>query len=53
MGGWLMSLAKRCGWPERNGFAELDIQIDKFRLLRDSYRLQSQNSLHDRIANAK
>jgi len=50
MGGWLTSLAERCRLPLRGGFAELDLQIDKFRMLRDSYQLQTQDSLYGEIA---
>jgi len=52
MGGWLTSLVRWCRLPVRGGIAELDMQIDKLRTLRDSYQLQSQYSLHDRIADA-
>ena len=52
MGGWLATLVTWCRLPVRGGFAELDIQIDKLRMLRDSYQLQSQYSLHDRMADA-
>jgi hypothetical protein len=38
MRGWLASLAKWCRLPLWDGFAELDAQIDKLRLLRDSYQ---------------
>jgi hypothetical protein len=37
MGGWLASLAEWVRLPLRSGFAELDLQIDKLRALRDSY----------------
>lgn len=50
---WLpASLAELFRLPARDGFAELDVQIGKLRMLRDSYQLQSQYSLHDRIADA-
>jgi hypothetical protein len=37
MGGWLASLAEWRRLPLWSGFAELDLQIDKLRALRDSY----------------
>ena len=50
MGGWLTSLAERCRLPLRGGFAELDLQIGKFRMLRGSYQLQTQDSLYGEVA---
>lgn len=47
MPGWMAALAKRLRLPPRSGFAELDTQIDKFRMLRDSYQSQSQNLYYD------
>ncbi len=35
---WVNNLAKWCRLPALGGFAELDIQIDKMRMLRDSYQ---------------
>lgn len=42
MRGWLIYLAEWCRLPARCGFDELDMQIDKFRMLRDSYQTQFQ-----------
>ncbi|MBC8018162.1 MAG: hypothetical protein H7X83_06550 [Verrucomicrobia bacterium] len=50
MRGLLAALAAWCRLPVRGGFAELDMQIDKLRMLRDSYQLQSQDSRHAAIA---
>jgi hypothetical protein len=44
MGGWLVSLATWLRLPTRSGIAELDVQIAKLRMLRDSY----QAALHER-----
>jgi hypothetical protein len=38
MRGWPVFLATWCRLPLRSGFAELDVQIDKLRTLRDSYQ---------------
>jgi hypothetical protein len=38
MCGWLVFLAEWCRLPWLDGFAELDVQIGKLRLLRDSYQ---------------
>ena len=49
MGGWLAALA---GWrrlPLRSGFAELDLQIDKLRALRDSYAASPPGHQPERI----
>ena len=39
MRGWLASLAERRCLPVLGGFAQLDIQIEKFRFLKESYTL--------------
>ena len=52
MAAWLLSMAGWLRLPTCGGFAELDVQIDKLRMLRDSYQLQSHYSLHDRLADA-
>jgi hypothetical protein len=44
MRGWLASLAEWCSLPLLDGFAELDVQIGKLRLLRDSYKATSNGS---------
>jgi hypothetical protein len=44
MRGWLTFLAERCRLPLRGNFAELDLQIAKLRMVRDSY----QTSLQER-----
>ena len=49
MRGWVKSLAKLCRLPVFDGFTELDIQIDKVRMLRDSYKLQAQISHYGAI----
>jgi hypothetical protein len=41
MRGWLTSLSEWSHLPVRDGFAELDLQIDKMRMLRDSYQAPS------------
>ena len=50
MRGWLSSLAERCCLPLLGGFAELDMEIDKLRKLRDSYRLATLEKRSDRIS---
>jgi hypothetical protein len=50
MRGWLVLLVQWSRLPVRGGFAELDMQIDKLRMLRDSYKNASQDLLHDKIA---
>jgi hypothetical protein len=42
-------LAEWCRLPVRGGFAELDMQIDKLRMLRDSYQTPSQAERRDTI----
>jgi hypothetical protein len=42
MRGWLTTLAVWCRLPVRGGFAELDLQIAKLRMLRDSYQTSLQ-----------
>lgn len=49
----LASLAEWCRLPVGDGFAELDVQIDKLRVLRDSYQLKSRDSLHGKTADVK
>ncbi len=53
MGGWLASLVRWCRLPVRGGFAELDTQIDKLRMLRDSYQAPTQGVQHDHTTDAK
>jgi len=53
MGGLLASLAKWCRLPERGGFAELDKQIEKLRLLRDAYQPPFQEQRHEQTAGVK
>jgi hypothetical protein len=48
MGDWLSILAKWCRLPMRSGFAELDLQIEKLRTLRDSYQTSFQKQQHYR-----
>ena len=36
-GGWLQSLVDWCLLPLRGGFVELDLQIEKFRSLKQEY----------------
>lgn len=36
--------------PVQNGLAELDLQIDKMRALRDSYQVASQKQMSDQIS---
>jgi hypothetical protein len=53
MRGWLASLAEWRRLPLLGGFDELDIQIEKLRKLRDSYRaaatiFQTEQSRHSR-----
>ena len=50
MFGWLASLTKRFRLPGGCGVAELDMQIDKLRTLRDSYQNPPQEAHHDMIA---
>jgi uncharacterized protein YjhX (UPF0386 family) len=53
MPGWLAFLAKLFHLPTRGGFAELDVQIDTLRKLRDSYQVPSQEHRSDRIADVE
>lgn len=53
MRGWLTALAEWCRLPLLDGFAELDVQIGKLRLLRDSYRATPQEDRHCRMADAE
>jgi len=53
MGDFLTSLAELCHLPLRGGFNELDVQINKLRKLRDSYRAPPATPRHDRIARLK
>jgi hypothetical protein len=53
MGGWLASLVTWCRLPVRDGIAELDIQIDKLRLLRDSYQAPGQGQPRDHTTEVK
>ena len=53
MGGWLASLAGWIRLPLRSGFAELDLQIDKLRALRDSYSLSPPRHQPERINDTK
>jgi hypothetical protein len=53
MRGWLTSLAAWCRLPVRGGFVELDLQIDKLRMLRDSYQAQPHIQLRTQTAGAK
>ena len=53
MGGLLTSLAKWCRLPERGGFAELDMQIEKLRLLRDSYQIPFQGQRYGQMTDAE
>jgi hypothetical protein len=46
----LTSLADWWSLPTRDGFAALDMQIDKLRMLRDSYQISSQDMRNDMIA---
>ena len=49
MGGWLKSLAKWCLFPLRGGgFTELDMQIAKLRMLRDSYNTPLQGQANNK-----
>jgi hypothetical protein len=50
MRGWVTSLAEWCRLPVSSGFAELDLQIDKLRMLRDYYQAPPQLQLQERIA---
>ncbi len=51
MRGWVASLAKWSRWPVLGGFTELDKQIGKLRLLRDSYKdALPHEPLHERRA---
>ena len=50
MRGWLASLAEWWSLPVLGGFAELDIEIDKLRKLRDSYRLLTLEKRLDHIS---
>jgi hypothetical protein len=42
----LAEVIKRCHLTSRSGFTELDREIEKFRTIRDSYKLQSVDSRH-------
>jgi hypothetical protein len=53
MRGLLAALAEWCRLPVLGGFAELDMQIDKLRMLRDSYQTLPLIQLHDQTADAK
>ena len=53
MRGWLASLAEWCRLPLLDGFAELDVQIDKLRLLRDSYQATPQGDRHCRMVDVE
>jgi hypothetical protein len=52
MRGWLTFLAERCRLPLRGNFAELDLQIAKLRMVRDSYQVPPQIRLHDQTPDA-
>ncbi len=49
----LKLLAEWLRLPVRSGFAELDIQIDKLRILRDSYQTAAQAKLNYSTADIK
>jgi len=53
MRGWLAYLAEWCTLPLRGGFAELDMQIDKLRLLRDSYQDALPEQRHNQTTDKK
>jgi hypothetical protein len=53
MRGWVVYLVGRCRLPILGGFAELDMQIGKLSMLRDSYRAQSQDPLQYKIVDVK
>jgi len=53
MDGWLTALAKWCRLPVRGGFTELDLQIEKLRMLRDSYQTPFQEQRHDPATDVK
>ena len=44
---WIAALDTWCRRPFSGGFEALDIQIDKMRILRDSYQIQSEISFYD------
>jgi hypothetical protein len=46
-------MAERYRLPVRGGFAELDLQIDKLRLLRDSYQTPPNMQRHVQTADGK
>lgn len=46
MAGWFR-------WTARGGFEELDLQIEKLRLLRDSYQTAFQEQRHHQIIDLK
>jgi hypothetical protein len=50
MRGWLASLAEWRSSTVLGGFAELDIEIDKLRKLRDSYQLLTLEKRPDQIS---
>jgi hypothetical protein len=47
---WLATLAALCRLPMQGGFAELDEQISKLRILRDSYQNSSKANHEDAAA---
>ncbi|OGR25807.1 MAG: hypothetical protein A2X83_02355 [Desulfuromonadales bacterium GWD2_54_10] len=53
MDGWLTALAKWCRLPVRGGFTELDQQIEKLRMLRDSYQAPIQEQRHIQMNDVK
>lgn len=53
MCGFLRYLAGYCRLPVRSGFAELDLQIEKLRSLRDSYQSAFQKDQPDQSLNPK
>ncbi|MDD2539806.1 MAG: hypothetical protein PHH28_02035 [Desulfuromonadaceae bacterium] len=54
MRGWVASLAERFHWPMQGGLTELDKQISKLRLLRDSYNdALPHEPLHERRADVQ
>lgn len=53
MRAWVISLAKCCRRPLRGGFADLDLQIDKLRTLRDSYQASPQSDRYEQMSETK
>jgi len=53
MRGVLYRLAKRLRLPTNRGFAELDMQIEKLRMLRDSYQTAQKLMHNERHADLK